>query len=109
MSYNKDGLRHPSNFLDAAAWGYSIRVDCGRCSHMAIFDAPKLWWHFQRKGWEDTRWAAGVHFFCTKCAAKLRGRVRPGKISYVKLTPTVEYGVAPPQLEQKRALNRFKT
>lgn len=108
MSYNKDGFRYPSNFLDASAWGYSIQVEC-RCSHVARFDAPRLWWHFQRKGWEDYGHNALGHFFCTKCASKLRGRVRPTRIRYVKLPPTIEYGVAPPQLDQKRALSRFKT
>lgn len=108
MSYNKDGLRHPTHFLEAAKWGYSVRVDCSKCSNMAIFEAQNLWAHFHKKGWDDSRWAALGHFFCTKCAAKLRGRVRPNRITYVKLAPTVDFGSAPSEYEAQKAWDRLR-
>jgi len=108
MSYNKDGLRHPTHIFEAALWGYSVQVNCGRCSHMAIFEAQNLWLHFERRGWEDSRWKALERFFCTKCMSKLRGRVRPNKMSFVKLAPTVEFGTAPLDSEVQRALKKLR-
>jgi len=107
MSYNKDGLRHPTHIFEAALWRYSVRVDC-RCSHMAIFEAGSLWGYFEKRGWDDSRWDAPKRFFCLECWKKQRGKVRPRRITYVKMQPTVQIGEIPDGRTVKRALNRYR-
>jgi hypothetical protein len=108
MSYNKDGLRYPTHIFEAALWRYSVRVDCSRCSHMAIFEAGSLWGYFEKRGWEDSRWSAPQRFFCLQCWKKQRGKVRPNRISYVKAQPTIQVGTIPSDLQVKKALSRYR-
>lgn len=89
MSFNRDGLRHPTHFHEAALWGYSVKVGCARCGHVAIFDAPGLWGLFHSKGWEDSRWQAAKHLRCSCCLAVGR-KQPPTRIEFVEgVQPTI--------------------
>jgi hypothetical protein len=109
MSYNKDGLRHPTQIFEAALWRYSVKVECSRCVNIAIFEAGSLWGLFERRGWDDSKWAAPQRFWCTKCRVKLHRKVRPKRILFVKDSPTIQVGAIPDDLTVKRALSRYRS
>ena len=52
MARYRDGLKVATCIFEAAAWHYSVRVEC-RCRREGLFEAHGLWWKFQRKGWSD--------------------------------------------------------
>lgn len=111
MSRNRpDGTREPTNFFEAAAWHYSVKVYCGWCGHAAIFDPHALWWHFHQKHWDDDLAGAAKRFDCKVCRRNFwtEGKGR-AKISLGSERPTDDSLPLPPEAEWKRAISRFRS
>jgi hypothetical protein len=109
MSYNRDGLRHPTHIFEAALWRYVVKVACSRCSHVATFEPAGLWWHFQRRGWDDWLPGANKRFWCTQCASKDRRKVRPKKLEFAEGVEPTRQLPLPSDAEWKRALSRYRS
>lgn len=78
---------HPFRDLyDAAIRHQSVRVACDRCRHSAIFQVAALWYHFNRRGWDDRFKHVQQRFFCLLCWHH-RG---------VKVRPSLTFGDEPP-------------
>lgn len=82
MRWSTGGLMEPTCVLEAATFHRSILVACS-CGHSGRFEAHGLWWHFERRGWDDALSAASRRFWCRKCASHLRRKVRPEKVETV--------------------------
>jgi hypothetical protein len=80
--WNAAGLMEPTSITDAAALRLVVRPVC-RCGHSMTFDPHGLWWHFQRRGWDDRLPEVRRRFWCIVCMAKLRQKVRPVRIETV--------------------------
>lgn len=87
-----------------AAFGWQIKATCQTpgCGHRAVFFQLSLWWHFERKGWDDRFRAAHKRFRCTKCQ-KYRAMLEA-----VHERVTRDPYPHPPEYELRRAANRFR-
>ena len=105
-----DGSKQATNLFEAAAWQYAVRVSCGWCTHMAVFDPHALWWLFHRKGWDDHLPAAARRFTCIPCRQNWQMQAKgAARISLVREAPTVTSLPLPPEHEWKKAINRFRS
>lgn len=85
MAYwGKNGLLQPSSLLDAALQRRSIQPIC-RCGHSVIFHPHGLWWHFQRRGWDDRIVTVRQRFWCIMCRSRDRKKVRPQRLEFMNL------------------------
>jgi hypothetical protein len=107
--YDKDGGRVATTLFEAAAWHYGVQPVCDRCGPGSIFHPHSLWWHFERRGWDDSLNAARAHFWCLKCGARLGKRIRPGRLDLVPETDTMICLEMPSAGEWKKAVNRFRS
>lgn len=108
--FTADGTKQASNLFDAAAWQYAVRVSCGWCGHTAVFDPHAIWWHFQRKGWDDSLPSAAGRFACIPCRRNWQNEAKgTAKIKLVQEEPTIDSLPLPPENEWKRAINRFRS
>ena len=107
MSYNRDGLRHPTHIFEAALWGYAVKVRCSRCRHVAVFDAPGLWGLCRKKGWEDSRWEVAKRLRCTQCLQQGRKQA-PRRIDFVQdAEPTIILPM-PSGIDVQRELKKLR-
>ena len=72
----------PTTLLDAASLHYSIMPVCA-CGNSARFEPHGLWWHFERRGWDDRLIAARSRFWCRICRSKERKKIRPRTLEIV--------------------------
>src|SRR3546814_1180914 len=63
MRNTRDGLRRATHIFEAAAWHYALKPVC-RCGHSATFNPHGLWWHFQKRHWDDNLRDARRRFWC---------------------------------------------
>src|SRR3546814_11620206 len=82
MRNTRDGLRRATHIFEAAAWHYALKPVC-RCGHSATFNPHGLWWHFQKRHWDDNLRDARRRFWCRQCAFNSGRRVRPLRIELV--------------------------
>ncbi|MDE1914763.1 MAG: hypothetical protein KGJ57_17310 [Sphingomonadales bacterium] len=75
----------PTHLLDAAGLGYAIKPVC-ECGHSVAFDPMGLWWHFERRGWDDHLPKVRLRFWCVMCRSKLRRKVRPIRLEVVDIS-----------------------
>lgn len=73
----------PTCILEAATLQQAIMPVCA-CGHSARFEAHCLWWHFERRGWDDRLIAARSRFWCRVCASGKRRKVRPVRLEIVR-------------------------
>ena len=71
-----------TNLMEAAAWHKAIRPVC-RCGHAVSFDPHGLWWHFERRGWNDALPDVRKRFWCTMCRSRARKKINPIKLELV--------------------------
>lgn len=109
MARYQNGLRVPTNLFECAAWHYAIRIRCSACLNVATFNAHGLWWHFERRGLDDTLNSVPKHFWCRACASRLNRRVRPTGIEVVEETEDAICLPFPDERVWKRAINRFRS
>ncbi|WP_395395965.1 hypothetical protein WBP07_21750 (plasmid) [Novosphingobium sp. BL-8A] len=79
MRWSKDGVMEPTSIFEAASLQRSVRAVCG-CGHASHFEAHCLWWHFQRRGWNDRFGPARNRFWCRVCRSNFRKKIRPVKL-----------------------------
>lgn len=82
MQWSAEGLMQPTNILEAATLQMSVMPVC-RCGHSARFEPHCLWWHFERRGWDDRLAMAVSRFSCRPCLARLKHKVRPLRLDLV--------------------------
>lgn len=82
MKWSDKGHLVPTCIQDAGSFGGSVLVTC-RCGHASRFNAKPLWWHFERRGWDDQFHNARRRFWCRVCGSRSRLKVRPVKIAGV--------------------------
>lgn len=99
--WNAAGLMEPTSLTDAAALRLVVRPIC-RCGHSMTFDPHGLWWHFQRRGWNDHLPEVRRRFWCIVCMAGLRQKVRPVRIETVNERSAAVVLPMPPEREWKR-------
>lgn len=105
--WTKEGTRRATHIFEAAAWHYGIKPVCA-CGHSAVFNPHGLWWHFQKRMWDDHLGKARAHFWCRPCAFRTGRRVRPLRLELVaQRTDDIELAF-PPDHEWKRAVSRFR-
>lgn len=107
MSVNRNGLRVATCVFEAAAWHLAVEVRCS-CGHRALHDPHGLWWHCERRRWNDDFRALKPRFYCTRCLASLRRKVRPSRIAAAADRERTICLPLPPDREWKRALSRFR-
>jgi hypothetical protein len=71
-----------THILEAATLHRSVMPVCA-CGHCARFEAHGLWWHFARRGWDDSLSCARARFWCRMCASSQRRKVRPDRLDLV--------------------------
>lgn len=106
MSRYEDGLRVATCVFEAAAWHHVVRIRCA-CGHMALHDPHGLWWLCRRRRWNDDFRALAPRFYCTRCLASLRRKVRPASIDTARAAATIILPM-PPENEWKREIRRFR-
>ena len=100
--FDKDGGRVPTDLFEAAAWHYAVVATCRKCGSVAVFDPHALWWHFERKHWDNNFPNVGRRMKCKICrAGAFIGWSR-------KADATIEMTM-PPASEWKRAIDRFRS
>jgi hypothetical protein len=82
MRWLVGGAMEPTCIFEAATLHRSIEALCS-CKHSSRFEAHCLWWHFQRRGWDDGLVPARQRFWCRVCRSKLRRKVRPLRLVVV--------------------------
>lgn len=83
MRWTREGVMEPTSIMEAASLHQSVIPICG-CGHQARFEAHGLWWHFERRGWNDQFDRALVRFWCRICGSDKRGKVRPIRLEHAK-------------------------
>ena len=108
--YDSHGGRIATTIFEAAAWHYAVKPVCGRCSHNALFHPHSLWWHFQKRGWDDNLRSALARFWCRKCAERIGKRIRPRVLELERETEAMNLVLLemPSEAEWKKAVNRFR-
>lgn len=99
--WNAAGLMEPTSLTDAAALRLVVRPVC-RCGHSMTFDPHGLWWHFQRRGWDDQLAEVPRRFWCIVCMAQWRQKVRPIRIETSSAPTAAILLPMPPDREWKR-------
>lgn len=107
MSFNHDGLRHPTHLHEAVLWRYAVKVRCKRCNHVAIFEAWGLWGWFLSKRCDDSRWQAAGRLRCVECRS--RGRKHPPPfVEFIQgEEPTISLPM-PIGVDPERELKRYR-
>ena len=62
--------RHIKTLYDVAVTGQHLKASCLACQHEKIFDAGRLWWLYQRRGWSDKLTGVARHLRCASCGGK---------------------------------------
>lgn len=64
------GTRHVRTLYDIAISGHHLKALCQCCGHKKIFDGNRLWWLYQRKGWDTSIKAIAAHLRGSECGGK---------------------------------------
>lgn len=107
VRWSNEGLMLPTSILEAATLHQSVMPVC-RCGHSARFEAHCLWWHFERRSWDDRLSTALSRFWCRICASGNRERVRPVRLEVVKHEPGDIELPWPDERVWKRAVSRLR-
>ena len=107
MAWNADGSRRPTCIFEAARLHLAIKPVCP-CGHSSTFDPHGLWNLFERRGWNDSLREAKDHFWCRKCRASTKTKVRPKILETVRSSEADFRFPYPSDLEWKQALNRAR-
>ncbi|MGH6782480.1 MAG: hypothetical protein ACREB5_10300, partial [Sphingomonadaceae bacterium] len=80
-----------------------------QCPNAATFNAHGLWWHFEKRGFDDDLRKITARFWCRACAGRLGRRVRPVSVEVVAETEEAICLPFPDERIWKRAVNRFRS
>lgn len=90
-----------TSLLEAAALHQGVMPVCA-CGHSAIFQPHGLWWHFQRRHWDDSIGAVRKRFWCIQCQSAKRRKITPQMVDLVKETASAIALPMPPNDVWKR-------
>lgn len=107
MRWSVDGLMVATSVFDAATLHLSVCPAC-QCGHSARFEAHGLWWHFQRRGWDDRLDVARARFWCRVCGSRDRRKVRPVRLDALPWRAGDFELPMPDEREWKRAVARVR-
>lgn len=107
MSYYRDGLNIATCVMEAAAWHKGVKIICS-CGHSAVYDPHGLWALCEKRRWNDSFRALAKHFYCSRCKAITRRKVRPARIEPCEDKANIILPM-PSGHDWKRALRRFRT
>ena len=107
MRWSREGLMEPTSIFDAATLYKAIMPVCS-CGHATRFEARGLWWHFERRGWDDRLAAVPRRFWCRICASRHRRKVRPVRIDAPNGAPGDFELPLPDERILKRATSRVR-
>jgi len=82
VRWTPDGSKVATNLYEAAAGHYAIKVTC-KCGNSSTFNPHGLWWHFERRRWDDRLSQIGQRFWCRACGSNARRKVRPMDVHLV--------------------------
>lgn len=105
--WTKDGLLKATNLQEAAALGQAIMPVCA-CGHSAVFSPIGLWWHFERRHWDDSLWAVRKRFWCTRCQSAKRRKIMPQMVDLVSDTVGSIDLPRPPEHVWKRVARQMR-
>jgi len=97
----------PTSLFEAATLQIAVKPVCG-CGNGSTFAPHGLWWHFQRRHWDDRLESARLRFCCRVCGALSGRKVRPLKLELVKPSPADSALPAPDPRAWKRATARVR-
>ena len=98
----RDSVHPLRSLFDAASRGYSVKLACRSCRHVAVLDAHALWWHFQRHGQQDRLAVVARRCVCSAC------RRRGPTLDLVHDAPTSTALPMPPLHRWKAELRRHR-
>ena len=100
--FDTDGCRLPETLFEAAAWHFSVVANCHRCRAQGVFDAPSLWWLFERKHWDTSFSGAARRLKCKACGG--RALISSSR----KAVPTIHFQM-PTDRDWRKAVSRFRS
>ncbi|MET3438068.1 hypothetical protein [Sphingomonas sp. 1185] len=83
-------------------------MTCPRCRHVRVLDAMPLWWHFQRRGWDDTLSSVRQRLHCAACLSRDGCVLRP-HLAVGRDPPTGEQLPYPDTATWKRLVSRYRS
>lgn len=97
----------PTNVMEAATLHKSVKAAC-TCGHYGVFAPLDLWWHFERKGWDDRLTSARMRFWCRVCRSRNGKKVRPARLELVEMSASDVRLPMPDDRTWKRVLSRLR-
>jgi len=107
MRWSREGLMEPTCILEAATLRKSVMPRC-KCGHSARFEPHGLWWHFERRRWDDRLSEARLRFWCLVCGSQRRLKVRPQRLELVPWAAGDFELPWPDERASKRAIARLR-
>ncbi|WP_260925421.1 hypothetical protein [Novosphingobium sp. 9] len=107
MKWSQSGVMLPTRIFEAATLQQCILVQC-RCGHWGCFEAHGLWWHFERRHWDDRLNRAAQRFWCRRCASLTKRKVRPVKVEAIEFQQGAFELPWPEERIWKRAVARVR-
>tara|TARA_B110001454_G_scaffold211230_1_gene226654 strand:+ start:219 stop:542 length:324 start_codon:yes stop_codon:yes gene_type:complete len=107
MQWSREGVMVPTCILEAATFRQSVMPVC-KCGHSARFEPHCLWWHFERRGWDDRLNSARERFWCRVCRSRMRQKVRPVRLDIVPVAAGDLELPWPDERIWKRAMARLR-
>ncbi len=105
--WTADGLLRATNLLEAATLGQAVMPVCA-CGHSATFAPLGLWWHFERRHWDDSLVAVRKRFWCVQCQSAKRRKVAPQMVNLVRDTADAIALPRPPDDVWKRVARSLR-
>ena len=103
---SRDKVNPVWDLFDAARQHCSIRLDCPRCNHVAVYDAAGLWWAFERKGRTVSIKDLQRFCYCRDCSRFGGPRIRP-VVKLCRTAPTQMLPL-PSEADWKRAASKCR-
>ena len=107
MRWSKGGTMSSTGIFEAATLHQAMRAVCA-CGHSSTFWSAGLWWHFHQRGWDGSFAAVCDHFWCRRCASRLKRKVRPVRLEAVDPSACDALLPSPEEREWKRMLRRVR-
>ena len=102
--------RKMRSLLHCALYRTTLRISCrdNGCRHTVSWEAVRVWWRFQCKGWDDTLPGAENRFYCTKCWHGQQKVSRP-RILITRDMPRECHLPYPDEREWQRVISRYRS
>lgn len=101
--------RRVDTLMLCAVYQKTLRFNCQRCLHVSVLPSIPVWWHFQRRNWDHTLYAAVKRFYCSSCWNRRKVRIHDPVMRVTDDKPTAEPLPWPDERTWKRLVSRFRT